>query len=563
MADISKLQKDLQTAEGIFGKMPEGEGKNSVGKKIAKLKAQIAEAESASKAEEPKPEPKKAAPAPKKKSGKDTRHVFVKKVDGGKEVKVVMAKSREEAEEAMSGQGFDYDKEITRGRSPKEGFIADVVKGKRGRKKGQKAAPKRATKAERESMAQDAGMTAERAEKESERVSGAKKRGRKPMDKQAFLFEMPLKTQAGKVKRKVVTATSEASAIKAAGKNYTLVRALEKGENPKVGVQPVEGYVKPAPKKRGRKPKATSAVAEKVTKKAEDIGEGVAIADKVDDKKLQDDLADILDSMTALNGEIGRLQRELAQIQGKVTKLMSGKKMARGGSEKKKFADGGSTDDKPKVQSVVEEFQLMGGDVVDYEDMDNAEKMFGGDPLTPQELVDQLAGDHDIFVMDAEPKLFDLPDGGDDDEYYTGNVKDGVTINDIEDAIEDQLEADNSYNYSAPFVFDVRFTKTRDAYDPQIMIVREHRGGDVRGNYGDAMAFSIDADSNPFYGNVGLEIETSKGNISLRAEGLESWNWYVNTDETGTFDEDDIVNRDDIEEALDWESVKSEALNIY
>jgi hypothetical protein len=68
MADISKLQKDLQTAEGIFGKMPEGEGKNSVGKKIAKLKAQIAEAESASKAEEPKPEPKKAAPAPKKRA---------------------------------------------------------------------------------------------------------------------------------------------------------------------------------------------------------------------------------------------------------------------------------------------------------------------------------------------------------------------------------------------------------------------------------------------------------------------------------------------------------------
>ena len=53
------------------------------------------------------------------------------------------------------------------------------------------------------------------------------------------------------------------------------------------------------------------------------------------------------------------------------------------------------------------------------------------------------------------------------------------------------------------------------------------------------------------------------GGRLMQAEGLESWNWYVDTDETGTFDEDDIVNRDDIEEALDWESVKSEALNIY
>ena len=181
MADITKLRGDLAKAENIYGKMPDGAGKSAVEKKIALLKSQIADLEAeAPKAEAPKAEPKKkSAPAPKKKSGKETRHVFVKQVDGGKEVKVVMAKSREEAEEAMSGQGFEYDKEITRGRSPKEGFIADVEKGKRGRKKVEKAPAKRASKSERESLAQSAGMTSERAEKESERVTGAKKRGRK------------------------------------------------------------------------------------------------------------------------------------------------------------------------------------------------------------------------------------------------------------------------------------------------------------------------------------------------------------------------------------------------
>ena len=167
--------------------------------------------------------------------------------------------------------------------------------------------------------------------------------------------------------------------------------------------------------------------------------------------------------------------------------------------------------------------------------------------------------------MDYAPELFDLPDGDDedDDEDYTGNVKDGVTIDDIEYAIEDLLKADNSYNYSAPFVFDVRFNETRDAYDPQVMIVREHRGGDVRGNYGPAMAFYLDnIESNPFYGKMSVEIQTDKGRISLDAESLEGYNFYVNRDETGTFEQDSTIDRDEIAEAFDFGKVKSETLYI-
>ncbi|MBN37765.1 MAG: hypothetical protein CMI29_04800 [Opitutae bacterium] len=230
----------------------------------------------------------------------------------------------------------------------------------------------------------------------------------------------------------------------------------------------------------------------------------------------------------------------------------------------KKFAMGGTTGDKPRVESVTEVFMLMDGTEIDYEDMDDAKKMFGGDPLSPQDLVDKLAVDHDIYVMDAAPELFDLPDGDDedDDEFYTGEVKDGVTIDDIEDAIEDELQGDNSYNYSAPFVFDVRFTKTDDTYDPQIMLVREHLGGDVRGNYGEYQAFSIDADTNPFYGKMSVEIQTDKGRISLDAESLEGYNFYVSRDETGTFEEDSTIDRDEIAEAFDFGSVKSETLYI-
>jgi hypothetical protein len=269
--------KKLAQLRTLFAKMPEGAGKDAVAKKIAKLEAsqpkEVVEVKEKVKVETKKAKAPRKPKATKSASGKEMRHVFEKEVEGGKEVKVVIATSPELAKEAMQESGFEFVKTITRGRSPKEGFIAT------GKAKKTKAkAPARASKATRESMAKDAGMTAEKAEKVASKVASSKKRGRKPMDKKAFLFEMPLKTQAGKVKRKVVTATSEASAMKAAGKNYTLVKELEKGENPKVGVQPVEGFVAPAPKKRGRKPKAKTL--EEVTEKSEAIGEGIAIADK-------------------------------------------------------------------------------------------------------------------------------------------------------------------------------------------------------------------------------------------------------------------------------------------
>jgi hypothetical protein len=316
----------LTQLRSLYSKMPDGDAKKAVATKIAKLEAsqpkEVVEVKEEVKETITKPKATKSA------SGKDKRHVFEKQVEGGKEVKVVMASSADLAKEAMQESGFEFVKTITRGRSPKEGFIPS---GKVKKTKG----TKRASKATRDDMAKEAGMTPEKAEKVSEKVAKAKKRGRKPMDKQAYLFEMPLKTQAGKVKRKVVTATSEASAQKSAGKNYTLVKELKAGENPKVGVQPVEGFVAPEPKKRGRKPKAKTL--EEVTEKSEDIGEGIAIADK----SMKGSLDGVYEALETLNGEIGKLQQKVARIQGEVTKVMSGKKMAHGGTthEKIKISD--------------------------------------------------------------------------------------------------------------------------------------------------------------------------------------------------------------------------------
>ena len=248
MADISTKLKQLRS---LYSKMPEGGGKQAVAQKIAKLEAsqpkEVVEVK-----EEVKEEVIKKPKAPKKTSkGKEMRHVFEKKVDGGKEVKVVMATSVDLAKEAMQESGFDYNRTISRGRSPKEGFVAS---GKPKKIKETKVT-KRPTKATRDEMAKAAGMTPEKAEKVAKKVSSAKKRGRKPAKHNSYLFEMPMKTQAGKVKRKVIVATSEESAQKQAGRNYTFIKELKAGEKPKTGIQSVKDFVAPPPKKRGRRPR--------------------------------------------------------------------------------------------------------------------------------------------------------------------------------------------------------------------------------------------------------------------------------------------------------------------
>ena len=118
-------------------------------------------------------------------------------------------------------------------------------------------------------------------------------------------------------------------------------------------------------------------------------------------------------------------------------------------------------------------------------------------------------------------------------------MKDSVDIDDIVDAIEDhrKIKGDNSYNYSAPFVFDFKYVKTDDPYDEQLYFVREHRGGDVRGNYGQYMAFQLDSvEEHPLYGRISVYLETDKGDVTLDSESIQGYNYEVSfKDETGTF----------------------------
>ena len=307
MADIATLRDDLANVEQLLSGMSDGPGKAIIEKKRERAQKALDDAlAEESKVEEvatkptpkAKAKPKKSAPTKEATGGKALRYIFEKPHGSSTndepviERKVVRATSQEEAEGMLGSEGWEFIKTISRGKSPKEGLISLAKKNGKSKKAQSskeskaKATPTkgRVSKEDRNDMAKIAGMSESKAKSESDKVTGAKKRSRKKTKNKTFLFEMPMKTKAGKVKRKVVVASSLESAEKSAGKNYTLVRETSPTENPKVGIMDMEDYVAPPKRGRGRPPgsknKSTAKSQSKVKAKAEAIGEGIAIADK-------------------------------------------------------------------------------------------------------------------------------------------------------------------------------------------------------------------------------------------------------------------------------------------
>ncbi len=168
-AEIAKLKK---AHERLVGQL----GADSKAAKKAKMKLDAAEKKQASqsateeaeaKATKPASKAKKASKKSVKSSG-DVRHVFEKKVEGGKEVKVIVASDETEAMDKLGDDSFTFVKVITRGRSPKEGFVADKkapTKKSKSASKAKSAPAKRASKKDRTEVAKESGMTSERAKK--------------------------------------------------------------------------------------------------------------------------------------------------------------------------------------------------------------------------------------------------------------------------------------------------------------------------------------------------------------------------------------------------------------
>ena len=159
-----------------------------------------------------------------------------------------------------------------------------------------------------------------------------------------------------------------------------------------------------------------------------------------------------------------------------------------------------------------------------------------------------------ISLEDAKQLVFEISEEAYD---YEEEINDAKDIEELQDALLElkDYQQDNTYNSSWwGGVVDFGVLTDDSAYGEALMILRMHRGGDPRGNYNEYEMFKLDswAEDVPMYADMlTYYIETDEGDITLDTEDFEGYNLLVVSDETGTFEENDYVSLDDVEEKFD------------
>tara|TARA_R110002124_G_scaffold212856_2_gene378931 strand:+ start:9688 stop:11475 length:1788 start_codon:yes stop_codon:yes gene_type:complete len=159
-----------------------------------------------------------------------------------------------------------------------------------------------------------------------------------------------------------------------------------------------------------------------------------------------------------------------------------------------------------------------------------------------------------ISLEDAKALVFQISEEAYD---YEDEINEAKDIEELQDALLElkEYQQDNTYNSSWwGGVIDFGVLTDDSAYGEALMILRMHRGGDPRGNYNEYEMFQLDswAEDVPMYADIlNYYIETEKGDIVLDSDDFEGYNLRVVSDETGTFEEDDYVSLDEIEEKFD------------
>ena len=172
---------------------------------------------------------------------------------------------------------------------------------------------------------------------------------------------------------------------------------------------------------------------------------------------------------------------------------------------------------------------------------DNAEEWLGVSEISlerAKELAFQLAGDEAYDYEDeieSAEDLYELQDVLDNFKYY---------------------QRDNTYNSSwwgGVVDFGV-LTEDGEGYGTGLVLLRMHRGGDPRGNYYEMRAFELDSfieEFPPYFGRLTYYIKTDEGDLTLDTEDMEGYSLMVVEDETGTFEQDEYVKIDEVEDAFD------------
>lgn len=226
-------------------------------------------------------------------------------------------------------------------------------------------------------------------------------------------------------------------------------------------------------------------------------------------------------------------------------------------------------DPRPLVQSVSKYISSSSGALKsgDYKDI-----VFETDPAALMEDYTALEGD-DLWDKVRELGYRDeldefLANTKDTAAAYARDKEEDQTADDLMDFLGDRDigSADNTYNWSwwgptIHFLFLEAKGSYRDSYNPGLLFMRMHHGGDVRGNYGYAKAFWLDsyAEEAPWYDlSLSVEITTDRGTISLTAENTVASFWIVEEDETETWEGGGgtYVRTADLWSALIWDEVR-------
>jgi len=214
------------------------------------------------------------------------------------------------------------------------------------------------------------------------------------------------------------------------------------------------------------------------------------------------------------------------------------------------FANGGGVDDKIKVTKLDKVVQHYDGKTWELDKYPafmggSAKEWINNSPLDLEDakaLVFELAGDE---AYDYEDEINDAKD--------FDELKEILWINDFQN-----YKRDNTYNQSwwGGAVEWSSLTENGDAYDRALVFVELHKGGDVRGNYGETQAFELEplADEFPPYlARLTYYLDTPEGTLKLDTEDMEGYTLVVVEDQTGTYEEGDYVKLDELEERFDLE----------
>lgn len=213
-----------------------------------------------------------------------------------------------------------------------------------------------------------------------------------------------------------------------------------------------------------------------------------------------------------------------------------------------------------------------GGNVDDIEISATVMSMQGGDWT----LEEYMNASNDVIMKDSEKltlseakrKLFELNDEAVD---FTDEINEAEDMDELTDIIyeEDLGEVVNTYNFSwwgGVRQFIIVQSGIREPYDPALVFVRQHLGGDVRGNYGSYEAYytEVFAEEYPVYRDrLSYYIEKDGKRLTLDAIDEEGYTLEVVEDELTGREEGDNTNLDDLGEELGFDAYKYYGLGGY